>query len=105
MPKTSSAAGTDMSPISIRGFSRGPGTCPPAADTTTPDSEPTAIGFRNGVSTRRHTVPFSPVPDRSSTVSATGVTRTTWNSSTGATRDASPRTYAAIGMPRLPELT
>lgn len=43
--------------------------------------------------------------DRSSTVSAIGVTTSCWKRRTGATSEASPRTYTAIGMPRFPEFT
>lgn len=105
MPKASSTAGTDMLPIRVRGSSRGPGTVRPVAETATPAREPRAIGLRNGVSSRCHRGRFAPPLARSSTVSATGVTPTSWNNSTGATSEASPSTYTAIGMPRFPELT
>ena len=105
IPKASSTAGTDMLPIRVSGSRTGAGTPIPVADTSTPASEPTATGLRNGVINCRHSGPFSPVLVRSRTVSATGVTTIVWNSSTGATSEASPSTYTAIGIPRLPELT
>ena len=42
---------------------------------------------------------------RSSTAMAIGCSTTTWKSSSGMTKPRSPRTYRAIGMPRLAELT
>ncbi len=94
-----------MLPIRVSGSITGPGTRSPLAATATPASEPSAIGLRIGVSSRRHSGPFPPPPDKSRIVTATGVTSTSWNSSTGATSEASPSTYTAIGMPRLPAFT
>lgn len=46
-----------------------------------------------------------PARPESSTVSTAGVTTRIWNSTTGPTKEASPSTCTATGMPRLAELT
>ena len=61
--------------------------------------------MRNGAEIRANHESFAPGRDRSSTVSAIGVTTSCCSNSTGATSEASPSTYIAIGMPRFPELT
>lgn len=105
IPYASSTTGTDILPIRSTGLKTGPGTVHPVAATITPASAPTAIGLRSGVTSRRHSDCVCPASDRSRTVIAIGVTTICWNSSTGATSEASPRTYTAMGMPRFPELT
>ena len=106
MPKASSTAGTDIAPTSSKGSSTGAGRVSPVAATVTPASEPITTGLRNGVVMRR-SVPLSPVrvEKTSRAVSATGEITSCWKRITGATSDASPRTYAAMGIPRLPAFT
>lgn len=86
-----------------------PGTCQPVADTVRPATDPIVIGLRSGAvavrSRDRAPVTCSRAAARSSTVVKTGAMTASWNSSTGATIEASPNTYSAIGMPRLPALT
>ncbi len=94
-----------MLPMRTSGSTNGPGRVSPDAATATPAREPIAIGLRRGVVSRRAADTGSPGRLRSRTVRASGVTTICWRSRMGATSEASPRTYTAMGMPRFPALT